>query len=125
MQVKNKKVNQKDAGEGSKKGKKRQSKAALRDDDSHSDGQVKVKKARRKGKGKATMGKDDENPSREEKKKKVVLAQEVYWEDIPVWEEGSGSMLMEMPSDVMDKIFGVREELGVSHLHRIIATREE
>lgn len=47
-------------------------------------------------------------------KKKQVLAKTVYWKDIPKWEKGSKSLLMELPGDVMDNIFGLREELGVS-----------
>lgn len=48
--------------------------------------------------------------------KKQVLAKAVYWKDIPKWEKGSGSLLMGLPGDVMDIIFGLREELGVSQI---------
>lgn len=48
------------------------------------------------------------------KKKKVILAKAVYWDDIPKWKEGEGSHLMEMPLEIMDEIFGLRVELGVS-----------
>jgi hypothetical protein len=46
--------------------------------------------------------------------KKPVLAKAAYWKDIPKWEKGTGSLLMNLPGDVMDHIFGLREELGVS-----------
>jgi hypothetical protein len=46
--------------------------------------------------------------------KKQILAKAVYWKDIPKWSKGSKSLLMELPGDIMDNIFGLREELGVS-----------
>lgn len=60
---------------------------------------------------------DDENIKSTGKgngKKKQILAKAVHWKDIPKWEKGSKSLLMELPGDVMDNIFGLREELGVS-----------
>jgi len=86
-------------------------------------------KGKGKGKGKAIKDEpssdesdfEQDNPNlapgkEEGKKKKVVLAQAVHWKDIPKWEKGSGSLLMEMPAEIMDNIFGLREELGVSAL---------
>ena len=49
-------------------------------------------------------------------KKKQILAKAAYWKDIPKWEKGSKSLLMDLPGDIMDNIFGLREELGVSSL---------
>ncbi|RYE96571.1 MAG: hypothetical protein EOO77_40730 [Oxalobacteraceae bacterium] len=48
------------------------------------------------------------------KKKKVILAKAVYWKDIPKWKNGDGSYLMQMPAELMDEIFGLRDNLGVS-----------
>jgi hypothetical protein len=50
----------------------------------------------------------------EGKKKKVILAKAVYWKDIPKWKRGDGSYLMQMPAEIMDEIFGLRDNLGVS-----------
>lgn len=36
------------------------------------------------------------------------------WTDIPVWKEGDGSPLMELPLEILDMIFCVRPELDVS-----------
>lgn len=102
-------------------------------DDEEEEAEQKTKKSKSKGKGKgkgkgkaikdepssdeSDFEQDNPNlaPGKEEgKKKKVVLAQAVYWKDIPKWEKGSGSLLMEMPAEIMDNIFGLREELGVS-----------
>jgi hypothetical protein len=48
------------------------------------------------------------------KTKRPILAKAVYWKDIPKWKEGDGSYLMDMPAEIMDQIFGLREDLGVS-----------
>lgn len=104
-------------------------------EDEGDEAEQKTKKSKSKGKGKgkgkgkaikdepssdeSDFEQDNPNlaPGKEEgKKKKVILAQAVYWKDIPKWEKGSGSLLMEMPAEIMDNIFGLREELGVSAL---------
>jgi hypothetical protein len=36
------------------------------------------------------------------------------WTDIPEWKEGQGCPLLEIPSELLDLIFCVRPELGVS-----------
>jgi hypothetical protein len=73
-----------------------------------------------KGKGKKVdIPSDDESEFEVETKpvkggKKQILAKAVYWKDIPKWSKGSKSLLMDLPVDIMDNIFGLREELGVS-----------
>jgi hypothetical protein len=77
-------------------------------------------KGKGKGKGKkADIPSDAESEFEVETKpikggKKQILAKAVYWKDIPKWSKGSKSLLMELPGDIMDNIFGLREELGVS-----------
>jgi hypothetical protein len=77
-------------------------------------------KGKGKGKGnKVEIASDAESEFEVETKpikggKKQILAKAVYWKDIPKWSKGSKSLLMELPGDIMDNIFGLREELGVS-----------
>jgi hypothetical protein len=79
-------------------------------------------KIKGKGKGKKVeIASDAESEFEVETKpikggKKQILAKAVYWKDIPKWSKGSKSLLMELPGDIMDNIFGLREELGVSLL---------
>lgn len=78
----------------------------------------KKSKKRSKGKGKARAvdsdsEDDDERPAKP-KGKKPLIAKAAYWHDIPEWEEGSDSPLMNMPAEIMDNIFGFRPELRVS-----------
>jgi len=76
-------------------------------------------KARGKGKKVREIPSDAESDFGVETKpvkggKKQILAKAVYWKDIPKWSKGSKSLLMDLPGDIMDNIFGLREELGVS-----------
>jgi len=91
--------------------------------DSESDEEVDIQpKGKGKGKGK---GKKEDIPSDAESEfeaetkpmkggKKQILAKVAYWKDIPKWSKGSKSLLLDLPGDIMDNIFGLREELGVS-----------
>lgn len=63
---------------------------------------------RRKGKERAV---DSYTPSPEPPR--IVKPSTRDWTDIPVWQAGQGSPLMEMPAEILDKIFCVRPELEV------------
>jgi hypothetical protein len=83
-----------------------------------------------KGKEKATVAEDGESDTGSDfgetikpqdqgqavgkKTKKPILAKAAYWKDIPKWKDGDGSYLMDMPAEIMDQIFGLRDDLGVS-----------
>jgi hypothetical protein len=103
-----------------KKGKGK-GKAKVMSDSESEEEEIKPKtKERGKGKGKKVeIASDAESEFEVETKptkggKKQILAKAVYWKDIPKWSKGSKSLLMELPGDIMDNIFGLREELGVS-----------
>ena len=87
--------------------------------DSESEEEDVKPKGKGKGKGKKVdIASDAESEFEVEPKpikggKKQILAKAVYWKDIPKWSKGSKSLLMELPGDIMDNIFGLREELGV------------
>jgi len=109
-----------------KKGKgKGKVKAKVLSDSEESEEEEEIKpKGKGKGKGKGKKEEilsDGESEFEVETKpikggKKQILAKAVYWKDIPKWSNGSKSLLMELPGDIMDNIFGLREELGVSLL---------
>jgi len=112
-----------------KKGKDKGKAKVLSDSDSEQSEEEDTKpivKGKGKGKGKGVgkrveIGSDAESEFEVETKpikggKKQILAKAVYWKDIPKWSKGSKSLLMELPGDIMDNIFGLREELGVSLL---------
>ena len=42
----------------------------------------------------------------EKKVKKIVFGREAFWNDILVWEEDDGCLLMELPLEVLDLCFG-------------------
>lgn len=92
----------------------------MSDSDSDEEDQPKPKvKAKGKGKKRQDILSDAKSEFEVETKpmkggKKQIFAKAVYWKDIPKWSKGSKSLLMELPGDVMDNIFGLREELGVS-----------
>jgi len=106
-----------------KKGKGK-GRAKLLSDSEESQSEEEDIKPKVKGKGKGKGKKEDilsdaESEFEVETKpvkggKKQILAKAVYWKDIPKWSKGSKSLLMELPGDIMDNIFGLREELGVS-----------
>lgn len=54
----------------------------------------------------------------EPKAKKVLRAKEAHWADIPNWGKRKDCPLLELPMDVLDRCFGARPELGVSHRNR-------
>ncbi|WWD05947.1 hypothetical protein V865_004032 [Kwoniella europaea PYCC6329] len=74
-------------------------------------------KANEKGKGKLKKkrGKKIVDPDEEEDKpkKKVVLAKEVYWKDIPDWGDRTDCPLLRLPEDVLDMCFGLTSGLGI------------
>ncbi|KAK6905092.1 hypothetical protein I203_105911 [Kwoniella mangroviensis CBS 8507] len=74
-------------------------------------------KAQDKGKGKLKQkrGKKIVDPDEEEDKpkKKVVLAKQVYWKDIPNWGDRTDCPLLQLPGDVLDMCFGLKSGLGV------------
>jgi hypothetical protein len=106
-----------------KKGKGKGRAKVLSDSEQSEEEDIKSKvKGKGKGKGKGNkveIASDAESEFEVETKpikggKKQILAKAVYWKDIPKWSKGSKSLLMELPGDIMDNIFGLREELGVS-----------
>jgi hypothetical protein len=108
-----------------KKGKGKGKAKVVNDSEESQSGEEDIKpKVKGKGKGKGKGKKveitsDAESEFEVETKpskggKKQILAKAVYWKDIPKWNKGSKSLLMELPGDIMDNIFGLREELGVS-----------
>jgi len=110
----------------SKKGKGKGKAKAEVSSDSESEKEEEIKpKGKGKGKERGKKGdilSDAESEFEVETKptkggKKRILAKAVYWKDIPKWSKGSKSLLMELPGDIMDDIFGLREELGVSLLY--------
>jgi len=113
-------------GKGKGKGK---AKAEVLGDSEESEEEEEIK-PKMKGKGKGRGKKEDILSDAESEfevvtkpikgGKKQILAKAVYWKDIPKWSKGSKSLLMELPGDIMDNIFGLREELGVSLLSLFI-----
>jgi len=103
------------------KGKGNAKAEVLSDSESEKEKEIKPK-GKGKGKGKKVeISSDAESEFEVETKpvkggKKQILAKAVYWKDMPKWSKGSKSLLMELPGDIMDNIFGLREELGVSLL---------
>lgn len=75
------------------------------------DGEPPTKKAKGKGKAKAT-GRTVSKRFQWEDIQKPPLHRE--WKDIPDWKERTDSPLMDLPVEIMDKIFCVRPELDVS-----------
>jgi hypothetical protein len=65
---------------------------------------------RAKGKAKATGQKSTKRPTWEPIKKPPLCTE---WKDIPDWKGREDSPLMELPVEVLDKIFCVRPELNV------------
>jgi len=106
----------------SKKGRGKGKARMMSDSDSEEEVDIQTKgKGKGKGSGKKVqeISSDAESGFEVETKpvkggKKQILAKAVYWKDIPKWSKGSKSLLMDLPGDVMDIIFGLREELGVS-----------
>lgn len=74
------------------------------------DGEPPTKKAKGKGKAKAT-GRTVSKRFQWEDIQKPPLHRE--WKDIPDWKERTDSPLMNLPVEIMDKIFCVRPELDV------------
>jgi len=110
-----------------KKGKgKGKAKAKVLSDSEESEEEKEIKpKGKGKGKKVQDISSDGESEFEVETKpikggKKQILAKAVYWKSIPKWSKGSKSLLMELPGDIMDNIFGLREELGVSPLHLLL-----
>ena len=116
-------------GKGKGKGKARAEESSDDDEEESEDEEeeevVKPKQKQKQDKGnkvKKEVISDDSDFEQEQVKPKVdgkkkqILAKAAYWKDIPKWEKGSKSLLMDPPGDVMDNIFGLREELGVSSL---------
>lgn len=97
------------------------------DSDGEFEEQRKVKKAKKakgkgKGKGKSRTkgqgkGKNAKGKDKVEVKlveKKTVRAKIITCQDLPEWEEGSGCPLLEMPDDVLDRCFGISQDLEVN-----------
>jgi len=103
-----------------KRGKGKEKAKVLSDSESEEEDTPKPKvKAKGKGKKRQDILSDAESEFEVETKplkggKKQIFAKAVYWKDIPKWRKGSKSLLMDLPGDIMDNIFGLREELGVS-----------
>ncbi|WWC97174.1 hypothetical protein V866_004053 [Kwoniella sp. B9012] len=68
-----------------------------------------------KGKLKKKRGKKIVDPDEEENKpkRKVVLAKQVHWRDIPDWGDRTDCPLLRLPEDVLDMCFGLTSGLGV------------
>ena len=75
------------------------------------DGEPPTKKAKGKGKAKAT-GRTVSKRFQWEDIQKPPLHRK--WKDIPDWKKRTDSPLMDLPVEIMDKIFCVRPELDVS-----------
>jgi hypothetical protein len=62
---------------------------------------------------------EDENEQQKEvqvkemKPKKVVLAKEARWDDIPDWEGRGDCPLLDLPVEVLDRCFGLTKDLNV------------
>ena len=88
-----------------------------------SKGKAKVGAGKTKGKGKAkSKGKGKKKGVKKTKTPKVdpvdgrLIARRPEWGDIPDWEGKEGSYLMGMPADIMDKCFGLGQDLAVRAL---------
>lgn len=64
----------------------------------------KPKGKKKKGKGKKVV------------KDKVLRAKVAVWADIPNWGNRENCPLLELPGEVLDRCFGVAQDLGVSQL---------
>ena len=56
----------------------------------------------------------DEKPLVKKREKKTLYAKEARWKDIPDWGELDDCPLMELPGEVLDRCFGLRDDLAVS-----------
>ena len=110
-----------DAGSSTKKtkakGKAKPKKKAKGKKKSQSKGKAKAK-GKGKGKGRARLGTSSDSEEEEEPKpkgKKQLVAKAAYWDDIPDWGESDRCQLLEMPTEILDMMFGLRPELRVGH----------
>jgi hypothetical protein len=73
-----------------------------------------------KGKAKARYSEDDssegevEHSERGKKGKKVLVAREAKWKDIPNWKGRLDSPFLDLPAEVLDRVFAPATDLEVS-----------
>ncbi|WVW81676.1 hypothetical protein I302_103671 [Kwoniella bestiolae CBS 10118] len=67
----------------------------------------------KKNKGKKVVDPDESVEEEVKPKKKVVLAKEVHWKDIPDWGDRTDCPLLQLPADILDMCFGLNTSLGV------------